>query len=61
MSISETQEINLSDFKPETVTTFKKMYSEKKEFLEHLSKYWTDFEKVAASLVINVATGGKTC
>ena len=42
-------------FLPETVTKFKTMYAEKREFLEHLQKFGNDFERGAASLVICVA------
>ena len=54
MSSFTSNHINVSDFKPETVTTFRKMYSEKKEFLEYLSKFGNDFEKAAATLVLKV-------
>lgn len=54
MTISNTHDIKISEFKPETVTAFKKMYSEKKDFLEYTSKFGNDFEKAAATLVLIV-------
>ena len=45
---------NFSEFKPETVKTFKKIYSEKREFLEYLSKFGSDFEKAAADVVLKI-------
>lgn len=54
MSNLTTSHLNVSELKPETVTTFKKMYSEKKDFLEYLSKFGNDFEKSAAALVIKI-------
>lgn len=48
--------LTFSGYKPETVTKFTVMYAEKREFLEHLQKFGNDFERGAASLVIEVAT-----
>ena len=45
---------NFSEFKPETVEAFKKICSEKKEFLEYLSKFGNDFEKAAAGVVLKI-------
>jgi hypothetical protein len=57
MSIFNTQDFNVSEFKPETLTIFRKMCSEQKEFLEYLSKFGNVFEKAAADLVLKVGGG----
>ncbi|WP_187151922.1 hypothetical protein [Methanosarcina siciliae] len=43
---------NFSEFKPETIEAFKRICSEKRELLEHLSKFGSDFEKAAAGIVL---------
>jgi hypothetical protein len=47
-------DFNISEFKPETIETFRKIYSEKKEFLEYLSKFGNGFEKAAADVVLKI-------
>lgn len=47
---------NVSEFKPETIDAFRKMYSEKREFLEYLAQYGNIFEKSAAVLVLKVGS-----
>ncbi len=51
---STPSDINISEFKPETVAAFQKMYSEKKELLEYLAQFGNAFEKSAAALVLGV-------
>lgn len=49
-------DINITP-KPETIANFKEMYSQKKEFLEYLKRFGNQWEKAAASVVIDVAQG----
>lgn len=41
-------------FKPETIETFKKIYSERKETVDFLEKYGNRFEKAQAMLIKEV-------
>ena len=47
------------EFKTETITKFKAMYAEKKDFLEWLLEWGNDFERASASVVIEVAMGAR--
>lgn len=51
------ENLDVSDLKPETVATFKNMCNTKPEFLRHLAKFGNEFERAAAELILNV--GGK--
>lgn len=42
----------MTDLKPETINMFKDMVLRKGEFLEYLAKHGNDFERAAASVVL---------
>ena len=46
----------MADLKPETVTLFNGMVQRKGEFLEYLAKHGNDFERAAASVVLEAGT-----
>lgn len=48
--------INTSQLKPSTVEAFKKIYTDKREALDYMSKFGTAFEKAIADMIIS--TGG---
>lgn len=54
MNDSIASDFNVSEFKSETIDTFRKMYSEKREFLEYLTRFGNAFEQSAAALVLKV-------
>lgn len=47
--------IEMSQYKPETIVTFKKMYSERKETIDYLEKFGNLYEKAQAMLIKSVA------
>lgn len=49
--------INTTEFKPSTIEAFKKIYTDKRETLEYMSKYGTTFEKAMANMILSA--GGK--
>lgn len=52
----ENVKLQSCEFKPETIDAFRKMCSEKREFLEYLVHYGNAFEKSAAVLVLKVGS-----
>ena len=42
----------MADLKPETITMFKDMVLCKGEFLQYLAKHGNDFERAAASVIL---------
>lgn len=45
----------MPQYKPETIATFRKIYSERKETIDYLEKFGNKFEKAQAMLIKNVA------
>lgn len=41
----------------ETVETFKRLYTEKRDVIEYMVRYGNDFEKVEAKIIKDVALG----
>jgi hypothetical protein len=42
----------MADLKPETITLFKDMVQRKGEFLKYLAKHGNEFERAAASVIL---------
>lgn len=40
---------------PETIETFKKLYSEKRDTVDYMEKFGNDFEKIEARIIKKVA------
>lgn len=45
----------MADLKPETVSIFSDMVQRKGDFLKYLAKHGNDFERAAASVVLEAA------
>ena len=43
----------MAELKPETITMFKDMVQRKGEFLQYLAKHGNDFERAAASVILD--------